>query len=103
MGIFIGGTFNAQTLVELRASFVIVVATTIATVTSSLFLARFVQRWLKVDVQTALLACAPGGLTQMAIVADELGAQTFVVSLFQLTRVVCVVLFTPIIVRLLRG
>ena len=103
MGIFIGATFNAQTLVELRASFVIVVATTIATVTSSLFLARFVQRWLNLDIQTALLACAPGGLTQMAIIADELGAQTFVVSLFQLTRVVCVVLFTPIIVRLLRG
>jgi len=100
-GIFIGLTFSAQTLVELRAAFLVIVMTTAATMSSSLLLARFIQRGLRRDAQTALLACAPGGLVQMGIIADELGAQTFVVSLFQFTRIVCVIVLTPLVFRML--
>ena len=101
IGVFIGVTFNPQTLAELRASFATVIAATVATVTSSLFLASFVRRWLKLDAQTALLACSPGGLTQMAVIADELGAEPFTVGLFQLVRVLAVVLLMPVIFRLI--
>lgn len=100
-GIFIGLTFSAQTLVELRAAFLTIVVTTAATLASSLLLARFIQHWLRLDAQTALLACAPGGLVQMGIIADELGAQTFVVSLFQFTRIVCVIVLAPLVFRML--
>jgi uncharacterized protein len=101
LGVFVGITFNQGTLIEMRDAFAVVVVATLATIASSLILAWFVQRWLRVDAQTAMLACAPGGLTLMPAIADELGAQTFVVSLFQLARIVCVLLVMPIIFQFL--
>jgi membrane AbrB-like protein len=103
LGIVIGSAFNDQTLTELRSQFLPILLTTVATVASALMLARVVQRALKTDLQTALLACAPGGLVQMGIIADELGAEVFVVNLFQLTRLVSAVILFPILVRLLLG
>jgi membrane AbrB-like protein len=103
LGVVIGTTFNEQTLTELRAQFVAVLLVTAATVSSALALAQVVKRWLKTDMQTALLACAPGGLMQMGIIADEMGAEVLVVNLFQLTRLVSAVLLLPILMRLLLG
>ena len=37
------------------------------------------------DAPTALLACAPAGVTQMTVIADEIGGDVLVVTLFQLT------------------
>jgi len=59
IGVFIGVTFNTQTLAELRASFATVIGRTVATVTSSLFLASFVQRWLKLDAQQRFSRARP--------------------------------------------
>jgi hypothetical protein len=101
LGVFVGITFTRQTLIELQNSFVIIVVATLATLISSIILARVVQRWMRLDAETALLACAPGGLSLMPMIADELGAQTFVVSLFQLARIVLVILVMPIIFQIL--
>ncbi|MCI0476693.1 MAG: AbrB family transcriptional regulator [Anaerolineales bacterium] len=101
LGVFVGITFTQQTLIELQSSFVIIVGATLATLVSSFVLARVVQRWMRLDAETALLACAPGGLSLMPMIADELGAQTFVVSLFQLARIVLVILVMPIIFQFL--
>jgi membrane AbrB-like protein len=101
LGVFVGVTFTRQTLIELQSSFAIITAATVATLASSFLLARVIQYWMRLDAETALLACAPGGLSLMPIIADELGAQTFVVSLFQLARIVLVILIMPIVFRLL--
>lgn len=102
LGILIGTTFNEQTVLQLQQEFLVVALVTAATVVSSLGLAGLVRRSLHVDAQTALLACAPGGLTQMGIVADELGAQVFVVNVFQLARMICAVLILPMVVSQLK-
>jgi|GEM_PF-1163328 len=101
LGVFVGITFTQQTLIELQSSLAIIVVATLATLISSFILARVVQRWMRLDAETALLACAPGGLSLMPMIADELGAQTFVVSLFQLARIVLVILVMPIIFQIL--
>lgn len=101
LGLFVGITFTQQTLRMLQHSFVMIVLVTLATLLSSFLLARVVQRWMRVDAETALLACAPGGLSLMPIIADELGAQTFIVSLFQLARIVLVILVMPILFQFL--
>lgn len=100
IGLSVGATFSSQTLIELRQAFLIVIVATVATITSGLALAQLFHRWLRWDMPTALLACAPGGLTQMAIIADELGAQPFIVSLFQMSRVLTVILILPLVFRL---
>lgn len=100
LGILIGTTFNEQTLMILRSEFLLIALVTLATVISSLGLAGIVQRSLKIDLKTALLACAPGGLVQMGIIADEMGAEVFIVNLFQLARMVCAILALPILFRM---
>lgn len=100
IGILIGTTFSPQTAVQLAHNFLAVIAAASALVASGLVLSRTLQRTLGLDTQTALLACSPAGLSQMAALSEELGAQTFIVSLFQLTRTLTVVTVLPIIFRL---
>lgn len=101
LGVLIGSTFDSHTVQLLRDESGIVLLVTAGTVISALGLAGLVQRLLRTDRRTALLACAPGGLTQMGIVADELGAQVFVVNMFQLARLICAVLILPFVMRLI--
>ncbi len=101
IGVFVGVTFTQQTLIELQNSFAIIIGATLATLASSFMLAFVMQRWMRLDAGTAILGCAPSGLSLMPVIADELGAQTFIVSLFHLTRVVLVILVLPIIFRFL--
>ncbi len=101
LGILIGASFDDHTMQLLRDEFLLVMLVTAGTVISSLGLASVVERALQTDRQTALLACAPGGLAQMGIIADELGAQVFVVNVFQLARMITAVLILPILIHLL--
>ena len=101
LGILVGTTLNRETVAQLGSQFLPIMLTTAATVANGLILARFVQGWLHSDAQTALLACAPAGVTQMAVIAEELGAQVFVVSLFQLARLLAAILVLPMGFRLL--
>ncbi len=101
LGILIGLTFDDHTVELLRDEFPLVMLVTAGTVISGLGLAGVVERALMTDRQTALLACAPGGLAQMGIIADELGAQVFVVNVFQLARLITAVLILPLVIHFL--
>jgi hypothetical protein len=101
LGISVGSSFNAHTLERLQSSAGILLLTTAATLASSFLLAKFVRRTMHLDERTALLACSPGGLSLMAVVAEETGAQTVIVSFLHLTRIVWIILAMPVILRLL--
>lgn len=103
IGLMIGVSFSQETLLEIQTGFVPLLGVTGATLLSSMAVARILQTWLGVDAQTALLACAPAGLTQMVIVGDELGADTVVISLFQMARLMSVLLIFPWLARLALG
>ncbi len=55
------------------------------------------------DIPTALFASAPGGVADMALIASDLNADTTIVALLQLLRVLIVVLFFPPIFKKLIG
>jgi membrane AbrB-like protein len=101
VGMLVGVTFDEQTFVTLGSAAIAVIMTTAATVASGLALASVVRARAHVNTQTALLACAPGGTTQMTSIADDLGADGLVVSLFHLTRAISVNLVLPVLYRLL--
>ena len=101
VGVMVGGSLNPQAAQALFGALPVVAGITTATLASSLVLANFVERRLGTGRSTALLACAPGGLTQMPIVADELGADLAQVTIFQLTRFVCSIVVLPVLFRLL--
>jgi membrane AbrB-like protein len=97
MGSYVGSGFSDQTLVQLQEIALAAVLVTVATVVSGVALARVLRDWAGMDPATALLACAPAGVTQMAVVADEIGADVLVVTLFQLTRIMVCVFVLPVL------
>ena len=101
LGISVGLTFDPRTLARLQSSVGILVFATIATLASGLILALIVRRMMGLDFRTAMLACSPGGLSLMAVVAEETGAQSVIVSLFHLIRIVWVILVMPLFLRFL--
>jgi uncharacterized protein len=65
-------------------------------------LATVLVRRYSVDPVTALLACAPGGVSEMAILADEANARTGIVIAIHVVRVATVVLVAlPLLLVLL--
>ncbi|MHB1415451.1 MAG: AbrB family transcriptional regulator [Chloroflexota bacterium] len=101
VGVQIGLNLTPEAMRLLLTSIPLVVLITATTLGSGLMLSNFVQRSLGSDKSTALLACAPGGLTQMPIIADELGADITPVTMFQLARFVCSIVVLPILFRIL--
>ena len=97
MGSYVGTSFSAQTLLQLRDIALAAVLVTAATVGSGMALAKVLERYFGMDAPTALLACAPAGVTQMAVIADEIGSDVLVVTLFQLTRLMSCVFILPMI------
>jgi uncharacterized membrane protein AbrB (regulator of aidB expression) len=55
----------------------------------------------ELDLITALFACAPGGATDLALIAEEYGANTPKVSIIQTMRVIGVVVFYPPAIQLI--
>lgn len=57
------------------------------------------KRYGNVSLITSLFATAPGGTTAMASIADEAGANTMIVSIIQLMRMLCVIAVIPIMLQ----
>lgn len=100
LGISVGISFNMETVLTLQDSLGILLAATAATLGSSFLLSFVVMRAMRLDLRTALLACSPGGLSLMAVVAEEAGAQTVVVSMLHTVRIIWVVVSMPIFLRI---
>jgi hypothetical protein len=97
---YVGTTLSYHTLVELRDIAVPAVIVSLGILVSGLALARFVQLRSSMDYATALLACAPAGVSQMVIIADELGTDPLTVTVFQLTRLMVCVFVMPVLFAL---
>jgi len=100
LGISVGISFDAGTIVRLNASLGIFALATLLTLLSGLALGLVISRVMRIDYRTAMLACSPGGLSLMAVVAEETGAQSVLVGLFHLVRIVWVILSMPVFIRL---
>ena len=64
----------------------------------SIFLSLLLFRFTKLDIGTAFFCCAPGGLSDLTLIAGDLGADVAKVTVFQLLRSVSVIALYPIIV-----
>jgi uncharacterized protein len=78
-----------QTLLHLAVPILLAVA---ALLLLDVALAVVLTRRYGVDPVTALLACAPGGVSEMTVLADDANARTGIVVAVHVVRVVTVVL-----------
>jgi len=54
-----------------------------------------------IELVTAMFGCAPGGMSDMGLISAEYGANTALVTVMQMVRLVCVLLTYPFIFRYL--
>jgi len=62
------------------------------------FLGILLNRWAGIPLITALFSTAAGGMTDMGIIASEMGGNSLIITTFQFARLLSVLLFYPIIV-----
>lgn len=99
MGLQVGGRFEQETVKTMKGLFTPVVSTTFLLLITSLFLAMWLIKELKLAPLSAYLAATPGGLDSIAAMAGEVGADTSIILVIQTARLLSVLLFGPWLVR----
>jgi uncharacterized protein len=103
LGCAAGVRLDLQTLETLLHLVVPVLVAVVLLLALDVGLAVVLVRRYSVDPVTALLACAPGGIGEMAVLADEANARTGIVIAIHVVRVATVVLVAlPLLLMLLR-
>ncbi len=101
-GCYIGSKVTLQTLMEgselLVPLFILVVELFVMA-----FLTAFViYKTSKLDFATALFSSTPGGITEMGIIAEEMGLDTPKIVLMHTIRIIAVIGMLPFLVGILR-
>lgn len=99
LGYAMGRPFTPETGYQIMQQLPLILALTLLTIAASLLNGYFIARFTKIGLATSLLGSMPGGLSQMAIVAEEIkGTDPAAVVLMQTVRMVTVVFVVPFLV-----
>ena len=103
LGVMAGARLSAETLRLLAVSALPVVLSVVVLLGLTMLLARYLIRSHGVDPLTAVMAAAPGGVSELAITAQRRGAVMHVVLSIHLLRVLVVVLIALPLLLLVIG
>lgn len=102
-GAYIGGMITRSQVIELFEMYNVIIAVILSFYILNIVIAFLLVRFCKLDAVTALLCSSAGGLTDMALIADELGADSAKVVAMQLIRVIGIVTVYPLLIKILTG
>ena len=103
LGCAAGVRLDLQTLETLLHLIVPLLVAVVLLLALDVGLATVLVHRYSVDPVTALLACAPGGVSEMSVLADEANARTGIVIAIHVVRVATVVLVALPLLLLLLG
>ena len=98
-GALIGVTVGYDSIVHLKMALVPAVFITMGFVVINVIIAMIISRVCHMDIATAMLSSSAGGASESALVAPDFGADPAIVSVLQVTRLVCVTAFYPVLVK----
>lgn len=101
LGTVIGAAFGPDVLMPLRSALLPTAGIVIAIVAIGLALGWLLGRLTVLDPATGIISAMPGGLPAMAALAEERDADATVVATIHFTRLTTILLFVPILIRLL--
>jgi membrane AbrB-like protein len=101
LGILLGTKLTADTLLALKDLWRPALLCTVIAVGTGVLSGYLISRWLGIERLTAILGTAPGGISDMSLIALDMGAQTSTVVVMHLARLISVVVVVPWVVRLL--
>lgn len=100
-GALIGTSVTMDSLIKLRSVALPALFICVGFVVINIILAVLLHKLCRLDFATAMLSSSAGGATEAALSAPDFDADPSVVSVLQITRMVCTTSFYPILVQLL--
>lgn len=100
-GALIGESVSRESVISLRQAIIPAIILMIGLFIIILLLSFVLYKTSDLDFTTALFSCAPGGASDLALIAEDFGANPPKVSIIQTMRVVCVVIFYPTAIQLI--
>lgn len=102
-GAFIGVGIHKEDVIALKKVLLPAVITVASVIILTLLMGFLLYFFTGYDLATSLLSCAPGGVVDMSLISYDMGADSSVVSVLQLLRLISVIaLFPPIVSRVAR-
>ena len=101
VGVTIGLEFSPIMLQKIQEMILPIIGFSVIVVLGNLFVGWFIRHMTNWDTITCLLGSAPGGLSQMLVLGEEMEADTLKISIMQLVRVLTIILSIPVIAALL--
>lgn len=103
IGIIIAANITAETLRQFTTMAGPVILITFAMLAASLSLGFLLHRMTGWNYPTCLLSTSLGGLSQMSIISEEMGADPLKVSILQTVRLVTILMVFPLLMTFLFG
>lgn len=100
-GIFIGAKITRKDVIGLKQVIFPGIIVIIVMGIFNFFMGYFIHKTTEIDIVTALFATAPGGITDMSIIAFDFGAEASIVALLQLIRLISIVTLIPPFIKFL--
>ncbi|MEC1716063.1 AbrB family transcriptional regulator [Schinkia azotoformans] len=97
LGIELGQKMNTSVLFTFRDNWLAVTIMLLLSISFSLLAGYIFWKISNLDMLTSFFATAPGGMSAMPSIADEVGANTGIVSIIQTVRVFLVILTIPVL------
>ena len=100
-GAYIGASIRKKDVHELRF-IVLPTIFMLVTMTAYNIITGFGMQFIgNIKLSTALFATAPGGIMEMTLIGSEMGAEGSIVAAVQICRLVTIVMFSPLLLRLI--
>ena len=100
-GTFIGMHIDRQSLTTMWNLIIPIIILFVYVWVVTYVTAFLVSKLTKLDFKTALLASTPGGMSEMAIIADELNMDSPQIAVMHTTRLISVIMLFPLVFSLL--
>jgi len=102
-GTFIGLRMDRASIFAMNELIIPVLILFVCVILMTTIVAFAMHKITGLDLPTSLMAATPGGLTEMAIMADDLGIDAPKVAVLQMARLMCVIIFFPIMLAAVIG
>ncbi|MYL48537.1 AbrB family transcriptional regulator [Halobacillus litoralis] len=102
LGTYLGHTVSLREVISAGKTCIAFFVLAVSMIGIGIGMAFVLSWWTTMDVKTAVLALAPGGLVEMAITAEQTGGEPAIVSSLQTIRLLMIVLLLPWLFKKLR-
>lgn len=99
IGYTIGQSLTTEAVKDIGSQLPYMLLMSVLLISLSAIIAYFISKIAKINYQTALLSCIPGGMTQMIIMAEETkGVNLTIVTITQTIRMLFIVIGMPVLI-----